>query len=72
LPESSLGSSTKVEKQVDQLELIVTAFVVTSVVVLLASAAAGKDFDLFGAKLDTDEAYGFVVCNLRLLAPFIL
>ena len=49
-----------------------TAFVVTSVVVLLASAAAGKDFDLFGAKLDTDEAYGFVVCNLRLLAPFIL
>jgi hypothetical protein len=62
-----LGSSTAVEKQVDQLEIIVTTFVVTNLVVLFASAAANKDFNLFGAKLETDEAYGFVVATFDCL-----
>jgi hypothetical protein len=56
-----LGSSTAVEKHVDQMETISTSFVVPVLVVLLAAASIAKDFEILGIHLETADAYGIVV-----------
>jgi hypothetical protein len=56
-----LGSSTAVEKHVDQMETIETTFVVPVLVVLLAAASIPKDFEILGIHVETADAYGIVV-----------
>lgn len=53
-----IGSPSAIEKQVDQLETVLSAFLVTVLVVLLAAANASKDFEIFGAKVETADAFG--------------
>jgi hypothetical protein len=55
-----IGSASAVEKQLDQLETILNTFVVAVLIVLIASAAATKDFEFLGAKLETQVAYPIV------------
>lgn len=61
MSENLLGTSSIVEKHVDQLELIATTFIVPALIVLLAAAGVTKGFDVLGLHLDTDNAYGMVV-----------
>jgi hypothetical protein len=61
LANNSLGSSTAVEKHVDQLEILATTFVVPVLVVLLAAASIPKEFEILGIHLETADAYGMVV-----------
>ncbi len=61
LAESTFGTSAAVEKHIDQLEIIVTTFVIPVVIVLLAAADIPKEFDILGIKLKTEDAYGFVI-----------
>jgi len=56
----SLGTSATVEKHLDQLDLISTAFVVPALIVLLAAAGVTKGFEILGLHLDTENAYGIV------------
>jgi hypothetical protein len=61
LAENSLGSSAAVEKHMDQMEVIVTTFVIPVLVVLLAAADIPKGFEILGIHLKTEDAYGMVV-----------
>jgi hypothetical protein len=53
-----IGSPAAIDKQLDQLETVLNAFLVTVLVVLLAAANASKDFEIFGAKIETADAFG--------------
>jgi hypothetical protein len=55
-----MGSATAVEKQLDQLETVVNTFVISSIIVLLASADARKDLEFLGMKVETASAYPVV------------
>ena len=57
---TSMGSATAVEKQLDQLEAIVNAFVISALIVLLASADAREDLEFLGMKVETASAYPVV------------
>jgi hypothetical protein len=61
MPEVGFGSSEKIEKHVDQMETLATAFVIPAVVVLLAAATIPKEFEIFGLHLATADGYGLVV-----------
>ena len=60
MSDNALGSSTAVEKQVDQMEILATTFVVPVFIVLLAAADITKDFELFGFHLALKDAFGKV------------
>jgi hypothetical protein len=55
--DNALGSSTAVEKQVDQMETLATTFVVPILIVLLAAADITKDFELFGFHLALKDGF---------------
>ena len=61
MSETSLGSSPAVEKQIDQMETMATAFVIPSLVVILAAAAIPKEFEIFGFQLKMADAYCIVL-----------
>jgi len=55
-----IGSVTAVEKHVDQLETIFNAFVIGTLIVLIAGADASNTVDVFGLKLTSSGGYGVV------------
>jgi hypothetical protein len=67
MPEAGLGSSSTIEKHIDQMETLAAAFVIPSVVVLLAAAAIPKEFEIFDIHLATADGYGIVVASFDVL-----
>jgi len=56
-----LGSAGAVDKQLDQLEKVFDAFTIVVLIVLFAAAAADKNVEFLGLKLETEEAHGIVI-----------
>jgi hypothetical protein len=67
MPKVGFASSEKIEKHVDQMETLATAFVIPAVVVLLAAATIPKEFEIFGLHLATADGYGLVVACFDVL-----
>jgi hypothetical protein len=67
VPEVGFGSSEKIEKHVDQMETLATAFVIPAIVVLLTAATIPNEFEVFGLHLATADGYGLVVACFDVL-----
>ena len=53
-----ISSAAAAEKQIDQLQNVVNAIILASVVIILADAAAENDVSFLGLKTETSGAYG--------------
>ena len=72
MSETSLGSSSAVEKQIDQMETMATAFVIPSLVVILAAAAIPKEFEIFSIQLKDSRRIWHRAGDLRCDGSFVL
>jgi hypothetical protein len=63
MSETALGSSSAVEKHIDQMETIVTSFIVPALVALFAGAHLFQsgDFEIYGIRIERQETYGVVL-----------
>jgi hypothetical protein len=53
-----VSSAAAAEKQIDQLQSVVNAIILATVVIILADAAAEKDVEFLGLKMGISTAYG--------------
>jgi hypothetical protein len=58
---NSLGTSTSVEKQMDQLESVFNWYVLTVLIAFYAGAHATPSVEVLGVKVEKDEAYSLIL-----------
>jgi hypothetical protein len=63
----SLGSSTSVEKQMDQLESVFNWYVLTVLIAFYAGAHASPSVEVLGVNVDRSEAYSLILVLFNLV-----
>jgi hypothetical protein len=66
-----IATASAAENQIDQLQNLVNAIVLASVVIILADASADKDVSFLGLKTETSGAFGIAACAFFLAVLMI-